>query len=300
MTKREFPRPLPAEQKATLDAVVEKIVATGKAEMILLYGSFARGDFRLKDNRYSYFSTDIVPPKTSRSKSDFDILVIVKNREDIFPVQLLEDDFFQASTPVHIVAFDATYANNALLDRNYFIRDILKYAIVLYNSGQFKWEGRSKLSPERRKALAQIDFEKTLLMVKEFYTQFEFSYDLQFRLTAFNLQQTTEHLLQMIQLIFSQDHPKTHHLKYLREAAIKWVPEVAQFFPQNTQAEIDDLKYFSDSYAGARYMHEQFFPISREQLDRWHTQVKILLTIAEKACCERIERGWEEGELEED
>ena len=36
MTKREFPRPLPAEQKATLDAVVEKIVATRKAEMILL------------------------------------------------------------------------------------------------------------------------------------------------------------------------------------------------------------------------------------------------------------------------
>ena len=99
-------------------------------------------------------------------------------------------------------------------------------------------------------------------------------------------------LNKMVQLVFICELPHTHNLQYLRGQAVKVAPEIRAFFPQDTPAQVADLKYLSDAYVGGRYLDKSLFPISAEQLERWSQEAELLFLLAEKVCLDRVKQGW--------
>ena len=295
---------IPEPQLKELDWVLQKLLETELAETVILYGSFARGNYRLKDRILPYYKpNEIVPEKSTKIRSDFDLLVLVEKFESIQELELLTAGFgLLMDTPLDLKILDFKTFNTLHLKRNDFIADVLKSRIILHDSGKFILEKRPKLSAERRKELAQEEFEGSLTKAQEFYANFQFNFENNyFGLAAFNLQQVAENLLQMVQLVFICRDPHTHNLQYLRRKAIELVPEISVFFPQNTKEEIADLKYLSDAYVGGRYLSKTLFPVTESQLKHWEKQVQLLFEITQKACENKIEKGWtEEEELLED
>ena len=91
-----------------------------------------------------------------------------------------------------------------------------------------------KTTPERRKELAQEELESRLQAAKDFYEFFQFGYERKkFGLAAFNLNQTIENLLQMVQLVFICELPHTHNLQFpiSAEQLERWSQEAELLFP---------------------------------------------------------------------
>ena len=295
MENKALPSNLPDLQRQELELIVQKLVATGLADAIFLYGSFARGDFRLHSRRYPDYPPDqVVPPRSTKLKSDFDILVITETPEAAAALEARGAEFWElVTTPLEIKYLDFKQVNTLHLNRNDFIRTVFKERVVLHDNGKFTLEKRRKLSPERRKELAQEEMNKCLQAAREAYRASTLMRnEAMFGWSAFLLHQTIENLLQMVQLVFICELPHTHNLEFLRGKAIQLAPEIAEFFPQDTYFQVNDLKYLSDAYVGGRYLEEWVFPIRADQLERWDAQAQLLFRLAEKVCRERIEKGW--------
>jgi predicted nucleotidyltransferase/HEPN domain-containing protein len=291
----DFPRPLSDLQASELWAVVEKLKTHPKVETILLFGSFARGDFRVNDPIFrDYPPEKLVPKGSTRPRSDFDLLVLIaeKSPEDAAEIRDFVRDLSETMfTPLDMQVVEFKYINDKHLNADPFIKDVFKNVIYLYHTGKFILEKRHKLSEEGRKKLAQEEFVIYLRKAREFYDGFEFHYNKKhFGLASFNLHQVVEHLLQMTQRVFVCKRPKTHNLSYLRREAIVLAPEIAAFFPQETIGQRLDLKYLSDAYVGGRYLLEDIFPVIAEQLERWKVQVDLLFELSEKVCRERLDQ----------
>jgi predicted nucleotidyltransferase len=83
---REKLNKLPQDKVAELELIIGKIVDTGLAEMVILYGSYARGDF--KDGK-------IINVEGSRvqRRSDYDILVVIDQEDDTQEIEKFYNGF---------------------------------------------------------------------------------------------------------------------------------------------------------------------------------------------------------------
>ena len=301
--KHEFPKPLPDVQAQELEIVVQKLSANPKVEFILLFGSYAKGKFRIYDAELDYYPpSETVPPKSTKGRSDFDLLVIIENAEDKSAIDDIISDLQQElTTPIEAKILTFEVVKGLYIKNNPFILDVLHEGITLYDTQKLKLGPRHIFSPAERKELAEKEFKEYTKQARDGRDMFQTAYDKKyFGWASFHLQQVVETLLKLVPLVFNNKTKQLHALNELRSNAIHAAPEIAVFFPQKTNKQIKDLKYLSDAYAGGRYLTPELFPISTEQLDRWNEQVQVLFPLVEKVCLERIEKGWEKGEDFED
>jgi predicted nucleotidyltransferase len=152
---------LSAQKQQELKSITTAIYAHPAVEMLILFGSYARGDwvedmYEEEGIRYHY-------------QSDYDLLAIVKTR-GIHKQRRLESDLSEIvyqlpniKTPCSIIAHDAKYINTQLAEGQYFFSDIKKEGILLYNSGNVHLQEVGKeLDPEKRYQLTKEDFEHWL------------------------------------------------------------------------------------------------------------------------------------------
>jgi HEPN domain-containing protein/predicted nucleotidyltransferase len=299
----EFPKTLPDVQAKELELIKQKIIANPKegpapkVELMLLFGSYAKGKFRVEDGELEYYPpSETVPPKSTKSKSDFDLLIMIENAEDKSDIDDTISELRETlTTPIEAKILTFEVVKGLYIKNNPFILDVFHEGITLYDSQKFKLGPRHIFTPIERKELAEEEFSDYMKNAQEFYKYFKYGYDEKiFGKAAFNLHQVVETLLKLVPLIFNNRTKQIHALDDLRSNVINVAPEIAEFFPQKTKEQREDLKYLSDAYAGGRYMSEKLFPVSIEQLDRWNEQVLLLFTLVEKVCKERIDRGWED------
>ena len=152
---------LPERKRGELARIVSIIRhAVPQAEMIILFGSYARGD--------AVEDVTVEGNTTYEYSSDFDILVIVKSRSLADNLDLwyqLEDEAgrLPVQTPVKIIAHEIGFVNRKLKRGQYFFRDIKKEGIFLHNSKHFKLARRRPLKPEERKRNeAEINCDRVL------------------------------------------------------------------------------------------------------------------------------------------
>ncbi len=102
--------------------------------------------------------------------------------------------------------------NKALEENQYFYSDIKKEGIVLYNSGRFDFATFKKLSPTRRREIAEADFQEWFGDANESWKLFDYCIkENLLRKASFNLQQTIEMCYTAIEMVFS--HYNTHEIK---------------------------------------------------------------------------------------
>ena len=269
---------LPAERISDLEFVRNKIVATHRVEFIVLFGSYARGDYKKERGA------------EQGKKSDFDVLVVTEDKERRKQViSKLRNAFRDMEIPVQLVVEKITTVNKALEEHQYFYTDIKREGIELFNSGRYDFAAFKELTATRRREIAEEDFNYWCGQGKEFLATSDFHVGRnQFGLAAFDLQQSVEMCYTAIEMVFSHYNPHEHNLQILRDRTLKFdIRLKAAFLYDNEEGKalFDQLNY---AYIGGRYRNEEEFPVTQDKIDFWRKEVEEFLKLTEVICLERI------------
>ena len=109
------------------------------------------------------------------------------------------------------------------------------------------------------------------------------------RKAAFNLQQTAEMCYKTVLMVFTRYIPQEHYLCILRREAAKIDNRVTILFPRNSEEEKYLFQHLDNAYIGARYMSEEEYPVSEQQVDYWAVEAEKLVELTEDICREKIE-----------
>ncbi len=275
---------LPANKQQELHAIVQAIRQYSEIEMIILFGSYARGDWIEE-----YFEDGV----HVQYQSDYDLLIIVKTRS-ISAQHRLEDAIMtttenmpEIKTPVSPIVHDIQFINQRLKKAQYFFSDIKKQGIVLYDSGQVELAEPRELSDKERYHLAKEDFEYNFESAKGFYKGFNFYLSSQDNNhAAFLLHQTTERLYNTLLLVFTRYKPKTHDLRILRRVTNLLDQRLIKIFPQSTSEERRRFILLRNAYVDARY--KKTYTITEEELTWLGERISGLMQLTETLCQEKI------------
>ncbi|MDD5599174.1 MAG: HEPN domain-containing protein [Victivallaceae bacterium] len=281
---------LPGNKRNELKHIVSTVRGMcGDVEMIILFGSYARGDYKE--------AADLKPDRRSGEKSDYDILVVTREKSTATDIGLWWEiarkcDSAGLSADVRIITHDIQELNIKLAEGQYFYSDIRKEGCLLYDSENFKLAGKRKLKPEEQKRIARDYFEQWFESAETFYENYghNISKDNKRKYlnnAAFNLHQVAEHSYKTILLVFTNYTPNEHLLKLLGHMASKHDSALKSIFPQETREEqrlFDLLEY---AYIGARY--DPAYGITREELEYLAERVNPLLDLTKKICKAKIE-----------
>ena len=133
---------LPDNKIQELEIITQRIVETGKAEIVVLFGSYARGNYKEKRG------------KTRGKKSDYDILAVASDTDSRNALRTkLRERFTDFGVSVQLIVEDIDFVNSNLEEKQFFFTDIKREGKVLYNSGKHELADSKELTPVRRREL---------------------------------------------------------------------------------------------------------------------------------------------------
>jgi HEPN domain-containing protein/predicted nucleotidyltransferase len=276
---------LPKDKQEELHRVVEIIREEFKPEMIILFGSHARGNW-VED---AYIGED---GNYYKYKSDFDIYVLMHNHDDARKVnrrQSLRDKFrAEIKTPVQLIADTFQYFNSRLKEGRFFFTDIKEEGILLYDSGRVKLRDPRKLTFEQRVKLAEEYFQQWFESANDFfkYSQDAFD-DGKHKIAAFLLHQAVENFYSTVLLVLTNYKPKGHDLEEYGRLAASQEPVLNAVFPRDTEEQKHRFELLQKAYVEARY--EKNYTITKEDLEWLAERVKQLRALTEGVCKKWIE-----------
>lgn len=279
---------LPKRTQEELTALLELVRKSVNCQMIILFGSYARGDYVLWDTRIEFGT------RTSY-QSDYDILIVTtgstrKVEDKLHRITNKYHDMFEHrrhAIPQFIVEHVNTVNNNLEVSQ-YFFTDIVKEGIMLYDTGKFQLTKPRKLSYKEIRDISQTEFDKLfpygcqfLNSVKEYFMPKELN-----NISAFMLHQACEKFYNTILMVFTNYRPKIHRIQDLGGMAKKFSMDLVTVFPQNTEEEIVCYDLLCRAYIEARYNKD--YKITDEQLNYLISRTEILKDITERICKEKI------------
>jgi HEPN domain-containing protein/predicted nucleotidyltransferase len=250
------------------------------ADLIILFGSYARGDWK---------ETDLGP---NQHPSDYDILVVVPDPSTATDAETwnrVERACEQAglSTHVRVVPEALDYMNARLAEQHFFYVDVYNEGIVLHDGGTLRLQPPGNPSEAKRRELARAEYTRWFDRARRFYRYFEFGMSEQDYIgAAFQLHQATEAAFKTLLLVFSRYSPKEHYLYLLQHTAAAHCPAIADLFPADTEAHERAYRLLDYAYVGARYHPD--YQISKEALDYLAGEVQKLFRLVEKTCTDKL------------
>ena len=283
---------LPVYKQDEIRHIINRIQKICKVQFIILYGSYARGDYVEHDVTYA---KGLGYPE--EFKSDIDILVVLDNANRIKQHYLKLHDLQSTLTkefvdqkiksPVSLIFDDIININERLAESNPFFKDVIKQGIELYNSKKYKFTKAHNLTAAEKKELAQRYFDHWFEKAKDAFYGYELYFKaIKYSWAAFLLHQTTEACLHGLLLVFTFYAPKSHDIERLLRDSKKLDTKLPKIFPQKMEEDKRLFELLRDSYVDARY--SPAFQITKDDLEQISKDVKSLLKLMEKICKERI------------
>ncbi|KQS30623.1 HEPN domain-containing protein [Dyadobacter sp. Leaf189] len=276
---------LPQNKQDELKELTQIILDKVPAEMIILFGSYARGDW-VEDYQPNY-----------EYVSDFDILIVTKDKNSAKQVKksreldeelMADDEMTRTSIIYHSIGFV-----NDKIERNYFFFvDILKEGVMLFDSGKFSLAEPKNLNSAQRVEKATEQFEHWFESANHFFEAFEFFFQkgeskiTYYNNAAFELHQATERFYAAILLVFTDYKPRIHDIEILGNQVIKQHAEFGTVFPMTNEEEKRLFLLLKKAYIDARYNRN--YKIEKEELEYLADRVRILKDLTERICNERI------------
>ncbi|MBA4806895.1 nucleotidyltransferase and HEPN domain-containing protein [Brevundimonas sp.] len=285
-----LPLPKQSELRHVVDVIrdsFEEAISTRRAERlkngrilkIILYGSYARGDW--------------VHDPVGRYFSDFDLLVIVDHED------LTDGEFWfdatnrtmpgegEIRTPVSIIVHSLDDVNEQLDRGRYFFADILRDGVILYDTPASKLHKPATIKAKAALAEAEEFFAEWMASSQDFSEVAAFCVmQDKPKMAAFNLHQATEHLYHCLLLVVTLYSGKAHNLAFLRKKAEGIDARLAAAWPRETKFERRCFELLREAYVKARY--SKHYKISREELDWLTERVEILRGLTTTTCQERL------------
>jgi len=257
----------------------------GKIYKIILFGSYARGDW--------------VDEPENGYQSDFDLLIVVSHRDlteiaDYWYVaedRILRDEAI--GRPVNIIVHSIDEVNQALKRGEYFWVDIVRDGIALYELPQHELTTPRPASPRDALAMAEGYFGTQLGAVDRWLKLVDVSlaeqkYDTEWSKTAaFNLHQATETAYACFLLVRTLYFPRSHNIKFLRSLAEDNEPRLIEAWPRATKLDRRRFELLKRAYVEARYSAN--YEVSPADLEALTSSVRRLRDIVEAVSRERLE-----------
>lgn len=252
----------------------------GRIFKIVLYGSFARGDW--------------VDDPVGGYQSDYDVLIVVNDE------RLAEFEFWSAaedrlmrdttinqalSAPVNFIVHSLTDVNAQLEKGRPFFKDIVSQGIALYEAEGFPFAQPRDLPPEEARAEAQQHFDKWFPSAEAFLRMAEGARVAGDRNeAAFVLHQSAERVYHCALLVLTLYSPKSHKLNFLRSHAEEIAPELIAAWPRSDKFSRRCFELLRQAYVNARY--SPHYEISDDEL-RWLAERVAALQALVGEVCER-------------
>lgn len=247
---------------------------------IVLYGSFARGDW--------------VDDPVGGYQSDYDILVVVNDE------RLTEFEYWSAaedrlmrdttitkalSAPVNFIVHSLSDVNAQLEKGRPFFVDIVSQGIALCEAEGFPFAQPRDLPSEGARAEAQKYFNEWFDSAVGFREQAVFAMQNgRPKIAAFEFHQSVERFYHCALLVLSLYSPKSHRLNFLRSHAEELAPELIAAWPRGDRFSRRCFELLKQAYVNARY--SPHYEISDEEL-RWLAERVAELQTLVKAVCQR-------------
>ncbi len=254
---------LDTDKKEELLKIVSLITSSVDTEKIVLFGSYARGDW-VSD---SYKEGDV----TYEYLSDYDILVVVKSEKlqnnsglwNDLGAKIRKD--LSIRTPVSLVVDNIHFVNQKLHEGNYFYSDIVKEGVVLFDSGNFNFASPQILTISEQRERAEREFEFWYGRAASFKKDFEHNMqDKEYANAAFHMHQVVEALLVTVLLVYTGYKPKTHDIEKIYNMVFDLVPNMKDPFDRETEAGRKRFDLLKRAYVDARYSKD--YIIDKESL----------------------------------
>ena len=256
----------------------------GRILKVILYGSYARGDW--------------VDDKIGGYISDYDILVVVDDARLTDPVEywataddrLMRDvTINQAlSAPVNFIVHDLGEVNDQLSHGRPFFVDIADQGIALYEAEGFELATPRMLPPEEARAEAQRHFDYWYPKIgSALRGAVRYLEDGERNDAAFTLHQAAERAYHCTLLVLTLYSPKSHKLNFLRSHAEEVAPELVGAWPRADKPSRRAFELLREAYVNARYSPQ--FEITDEQLAWLRNRVGELAKLVGQACEERLQ-----------
>ena len=286
-----LPLPKQSELRHVVDVIrasFDKAISTrraarlknGKILKIILYGSYARGDW--------------VHDPVGRYFSDFDLLVVVDHED------LTDGEFWfdatnrtmpgegEIRTPVSIIVHSLDDVNAQLDLGRYFFADILRDGIILYDTPSARLHKPAPIKAKAALAEAEEFFAEWMSSSASFArgAKFYMGEGDDPKLAAFSLHQAAEHLYHCILLVVTLYSGKAHNLAFLRKKAEAIDPRLADAWPRETKFERRCFELLREAYVKARY--SKHYKIGDEELAWLTERVETLRELTTTVCQERL------------
>jgi predicted nucleotidyltransferase/HEPN domain-containing protein len=255
----------------------------GKLLKIILFGSYARGDW-VEDPVGRYFS-------------DFDLLVVV-DREELTDVPEFwaktEEHLLQElatgevlRTPVSLIYHSLEDVNEKLRLGRYFFMDIVRDGIVLFEEDGHPFAEPQPLSGGQALTETQDYYQEWFQSAAGFLDTASYAiHQARPKEAAFQLHQAAERFYHCLFLVRTLYSPKTHNLNHLRQLAEAVEPRLKEVWPRETKFERRCYELLREAYVKARYSRE--YRITDEQLAWLFERVELLRAIVREVCEARI------------
>ena len=274
---------LPEQKIHELTRAVATIRQFVDGQMIILFGSYARGDWveDIDEDTLEF-----------RYQSDFDILVVMETRQQACQVEQHERLSLalmkhSQRTPVSVIASDIGFINKRIRKSQYFYIDIKREGVMLYDTGNFTLDEAKELTAQERHHLAQDDYDYWISKGKGFVGFYHYgSLVGELNLAAFKLHQATESFYSAMLLVFTRYKPNTHDLKKLGSLVTGIEPEFLTVFPMGTEEQRHHFKLLRQGYVDARY--KPSYVITKEELEWLGERVAYLQLLTERLCKAKI------------
>ncbi|RFA30006.1 hypothetical protein CAI21_07230 [Alkalilimnicola ehrlichii] len=283
---------LPADKQQELEKIASLIDEAVQPELVILYGSYARGDYKEEK--------DLARPRWSGHASDYDILVVMPDSTTESDGEL-EQQLYELcnahnfSASVRPIVHRLSHVNQSLEEGRYFFLDIKREGRVLVGSNFVKLAEPEELPARDRLRIAREYFRIWFEGATEFYSHYEFAFNKgDGRRAAFNLNQATESAYKCIILVHTLYCPHEHLLRYLALDAAEYGPVFKEIFPHTTQLERDMFKLLDNAYIAARYHLD--FNVIQEDLDYLAPKVQRLLDVTKTLCEQELARLQEDAQ----
>ena len=255
----------------------------GRLFKVVLYGSYARGDW--------------VDDPVGGYQSDYDILIVVNDE------RLTEFEFWSAaedrlmrdatitnalSAPVNFIVHSLSDINGQLEKGRPFFVDIVEQGIALYEAEGFPFAQPRDLPPGEARAEARKYFDEWFPSAVKFKRAAEFLVlDGGLKEAAFNYHQSVERFYHCVLLVFRLYTPKSHRLKFLRSHAEEVASELVAVWPRGDKFSRRCFELLRQAYVNARY--SPHYEIGEEELLWLGERIAALEILVRQICEKRLE-----------
>nr|WP_129733646.1 HEPN domain-containing protein [Parabacteroides goldsteinii] len=290
---------LPRDKQEDLNFLVKEILKRlPQTEFIILYGSYARGNYvrrsvRIEDGgiptvKISDYDIYVVTSGINSKKAD----TVLDNVEDVF----FAGKDFDRDTPVEFINDDINMLNKYLEEGRYFYTQIKQEGVILYDSGKYKLARRRKLNFAEIKEQAQEYFKEKLNEANEFLVDTINAYNREnYKRASFYLHQACENYYYAIRLTFTLRNNKQHNLSKLSSSTKRYSEDLVTVFPQHTLEEKRLFTLLKAAYVEARY--NPYFVVTKEDIDALVLKVELLRNITIRICEMKIKEYEESANI---